>query len=103
MTAQCAAGKEPDMDTASIATYNGWSNRETWLASLWLNSAEDSYYVLRDALRESDDLFDQASCLEQALRDQLEDETGCANLWSDLLSTAFERVNWVEVIENNKD
>jgi hypothetical protein len=102
MTARCAAGREPDMDIASIATYNGWSNRETWLASLWLNNDEASYCVLRDALRGSGDLFDQADWLERALRDQLEDETGRANLWSDLLSTAFERVNWVEVIENNK-
>jgi hypothetical protein len=89
------------MATLTATTYNGWSNRETWLASLWLTSDEGSYCVLKDALRESDDLFDQASCLERALRDQLEDETGRANLWSDLLSTAFERVNWVEVIENN--
>lgn len=90
------------MATLTATTYNGWSNRETWLASLWLNSAEDSYCVLKDALRESDDLFDQADCLERTLRDQLEDETGHANLWSDLLSTAFERVNWVEVIEKSR-
>jgi hypothetical protein len=90
------------MDTASIATYNGWSNRETWLASLWLNNDESSYELLLEACRRNTTDFERADWLEKLLRDQLDDEAGDASFWSDLLSTAFSRINWVEVIENNQ-
>lgn len=86
-------------DIATISTYNGWSNRETWLASLWLNNDQDSQYVLLEAKHQGDELYDQASWLESQLRQQLEDELDNASLWQDLLGTAFDRINWVEVIE----
>lgn len=87
----------------SGSTYNGWTNRETWLASLWLNNDETSYRVLLEANKHSKTKFGRADWLEQQLRDQLYDAAGDASLWSDLLSTAFCRINWVEVIENNSD
>ena len=30
-------------------TYNGWTNRDTWLVSLWLNNQEYTYKALRNA------------------------------------------------------
>jgi hypothetical protein len=89
-------------DTEAVTnTYNGWRNRETWLASLWLTNDQASYWVLQAALREQGDSFDKANWLEQQLRDQLDGEAGEASMWSDLLSTAFARIDWVEVVENN--
>lgn len=31
--------------------YNGWSNHETWLASLWLGENEHSYSLLTKAIK----------------------------------------------------
>ncbi len=87
----------------TISTYNGWSNRETWLASLWLNNDEGSYELLLKACKRRTTDFERADWLEKQLRDQLDDEAGDASMWSDLLSTAFYRINWVEVIEHNRD
>lgn len=87
----------------TTSTYNGWSNRETWLASLWLTNDQASYGLLLRALKAADSDFGCAEWLEGCLRGQLEDEAGDASMWSDLLSTAFCRINWVEVIKNNRD
>ena len=89
--------------TVGISTYNGWSNRETWLASLWLNNDARSYGLLLQAMKSYDTDFKRAEWLEEQLREDLDYEAGNASMWSDLLSTAFCRINWVEVIENNSD
>jgi len=87
----------------TISTYNGWSNRETWLASLWLTNDQASYNLLLEAQRAGDSDFARADWLERELREQLNEEAGDASMWADLLNTAFYRINWVEVIENNQD
>jgi hypothetical protein len=89
-------------DHQQLTTYNGWSNQETWLASLWLNNDESCYYVLEEALHSADSLYGQANYLEDEMRIQLSKEGGLASLWSDLLATAFERINWLEVMEHNQ-
>ncbi len=89
-------------DTQTATATSGWSNRETWLASLWLSNDVSSYGMLLKAYKRADSDFERAEWLESQLRDQLDSETGGAGLWSDLLSTAFARINWLEVIENNQ-
>ena len=86
-------------DLVALETYHGWSNRETWLASLWLNNDEGSYALLRETTR-SGDVFEQAEFLEELLREQLNDEASEPNMWCDLLNTAFSRINWLEVVEH---
>ena len=81
--------------------YNGWSNHETWLASLWLAENESSYGLLLRALKVSGEVYDKANWLESRLRLQLDQEIDVACLWQDLLRSAFDRISWSEVIEKN--
>ncbi len=84
-----------------IAAYNGWTNHETWPANLWLTNDERSYNFLEGVCRRYDTNEDRASNLEYLLRDQMECEVEEPDMWAELLATAFNRVNWLEIIENN--
>ena len=82
-------------------TYNGWSNRETWLIGLWLTNDAQSYALLSEALELSASIFEKADWLKVHLEDEMYDLALEASLWSDLLGTALSKVDWLEVIKNN--
>lgn len=86
-----------------IATYNGWSNRETWLASLWLNNQWILYSQLLNAKKLDETESVQAEWLAERVYEQLDWylEGEDASLWVDMLRTAFNRVDWCEVINKN--
>lgn len=52
-----------------MADYNGWSNRETWNASLWVNNDEGLYYAVGDVTKNYDDPSELAGPLEQFCRE----------------------------------
>lgn len=81
-------------------TYNGWSNRETWVVNLWLTNEECYYHELCSIIKDFDTVSEQADELEQYVRWVIDsDDAGMA---SDLLSTSLGRVDWYEVIEANR-
>ena len=82
-------------------TYNGWSNRETWLVSLWLNNDEYSYKLLTDILELNLSSSNKAKILQELVEDQMYDLDLGANLFSDLLATSLSKVDWLEVIKSN--
>ena len=92
MAALCAAGKRL-VDMTEDLTYNGWSNRESWLASLWLTNDPDAQSLLYTAACLDEELTECAAWLANQLREQLEIETSEACLWSDLMNCAFSRIN----------
>ena len=86
---------------SELSTYNGWKNRETWLTSLWLNNDRGDYeLLLRILMLDKPELY-KATKLKAILEDQVYDLELETSLWTDLLSTALAKVNWLEIIESN--
>ena len=80
-----------------MSDYNGWTNKETWLVSIWyLDHITEAYadsgcsYVEPDAL----------ACDVTGFCEEVEIETGSKNgLLRDFISTSWSRVNWHELAD----
>jgi hypothetical protein len=101
-------------------TYNGWSNRETWLVNLWMDNEQGSQEYWRERAQEhwdsAADEDDEGECDRERnaiymLAQELEyfhDEGRCENfgvsdtpsVMFDLLSGALARVEWREIAEH---
>lgn len=95
--------------------YNGWTNYETWCVSLWMhNDPGDADWMTgkaRDAIAAASDhpdpAFDGAEPFAQArylltrmLRDAFDEMMPeIDGMWGNLLSAAFENVNWRELAD----
>jgi len=84
-------------------TYNGWSNRETWVVNLWLSSEPYAYDMLRHIVKAFETISEQAEELENCVRNDDNSLTGEASMWGDLLNASLDRVNWYEIAENNQE
>lgn len=76
--------------------YNGWTNYETWLVVLWLNNDQASYNALEALKAEDGSEYRKAESLEELVRELYECEP--VGIVADLVNSAFERVNWVEIV-----
>lgn len=93
----------------TTATYNGYSNRETWNVQLWLANDEGLYHTIREAWEdicrnydpeEDDDWAEEAerelaTYLENLVCDEMY-PLDCG-LYADLLSSALAKVDWDEI------
>jgi hypothetical protein len=102
------------MDTDK--TYNGFTNYETWAVSLWLGNDAGSYQYWRDATQEEWECAKSAPAsasrltpretaaiaLSQRLREEVEGGSPLADatLYTDLLQSALDQVDWYEVADN---
>ena len=78
----------------SSEQYNGWSNRETWLANIWLDAGEvENGAFIRLATELS--VSELADSLEEYYASVLPELP--SGLYADLLAGAVERINWREI------
>jgi hypothetical protein len=76
--------------------YNGWSNYETWLVSLWLDNDRLTYNALESIKAEDLSVQSKAEELEELVRELYEFEP--VGIVADFVNAAFGRVNWVEIV-----
>jgi len=79
--------------------YNGWTNRETWLANLWLDNDQSQGYFLKAAAELS--VSDLAAALEDYYTSTLPELP--SGLYADLLAGAVARINWREIAQKFSD
>ena len=75
--------------------YNGWTNRETWLANLWLDNDQSQRHFIEQAAELS--VADLAASLEDYYASTLPEMP--AGLYADLLAGAVARINWREIAQ----
>lgn len=85
-------------------TYNGWTNRETWLVNLWLSNDESTYREALDTAREllgtDHPRVALADWLQEFVELQVTDCCGTRyGFVEDLAFTAAAHVNWFEVAD----
>lgn len=89
-------------------TYQGWTNYETWVVSLWLDNDEGSYNYVRELTDEAteeakEEQYPEAKhILGDKLRAWLSESMPNlgGTLWTYLLNAAFSEVGWTEIAEN---
>ena len=87
--------------TATVATYSGWSNREAWIMNLWLANDETYCDEVRRIIKTCDE-YEQAERLESLIRDEIESSLEESGLLGDLLAVSLGRISWQEIIENSR-
>lgn len=78
-----------------MTTYNGWTNKETWLVNLWIG---DSLATDAGSSMEIDEAW-----VRELAHDMLEGSVSDFGLASDLLEMALANVNWYEIANHYKE
>ncbi len=85
----------------SETTYQGWHNYETWAVALWLDNEQGSQEEAREIATRPVHAWEAARDLKDWLDECMPDLGG--TLWSDLLRSAFDSVDWHEVAEHYRE
>jgi hypothetical protein len=88
--------------TKETETYNGYTNYETWLVSLWLDNDERTNGYLMDlAADESKTPYEKERELQTEIEDMAPDLG--VSMFADMLMAAIQVVNWREIITSHQE
>lgn len=105
------------MTEPNATTYNGWKNRESWNASLWINNDQGTYETAREVIRAAMDGSDydtrnvytqaedrryQLTTAADALRDWYEETFAPADAvgpLADAWTYAVAVADWYHIVE----
>jgi hypothetical protein len=83
-------------------TYNGWSNRETWVMNLWIQNDPGLYSIYVDILNRHDNVHELADDLKECFQTWVYDLLNDGNLSEEARGMVLDigsmwRVNWLEI------
>jgi hypothetical protein len=82
--------------------YNGWTNRETWAAALWINNDQGMYETFVEAGKTEESVFELSQAIEGYITDELSFEAVSENrILFDMLQDigSLYRVDWYEIAD----
>ena len=80
--------------------YNGYTNYETWVTILWIDNDQKLNEELIELCAEAKLAEDPKSYLADSLKELIEEiysSTEMVGLFKDLLTSAMENINWIEI------
>ena len=84
-----------------MADYNGWTNYETWCVNLWLTNEPSTERCLRMLAQTNAALYHRGQVLRNYVF-HMDPPLDDANMFTDLLRSALENVDWREIIQNHE-
>lgn len=90
-------------EVEASSKFNGWPNYQTWVVNLWLTNDVKAYEIL-EALAPLQGAVD-IDINARALRAYVEEHPRMAgaSMYVDLLKNALDDVDWVRILEANRD
>ena len=87
-------------------TYNGWTNRETWLVNLWLTNEPGTYATLTAIAESNWELYEKSDCLKDfvytlCMGENSEINGTASSLVCDLVTNSLGSVDYREIISGN--
>jgi len=79
--------------------YNGFTNKYTWLVSLWLDNDYGLYNLISEWSGDCDDVSELAERVQVYVVDEVNPLATEASMYSDILSYALGQVDFEEVVQ----